>query len=318
MNISHEILDDSLEIAAKKLIAGFLVAFPTETVYGLGADACNREAIERIYRTKGRPSNHPIIVHLASLDYLDDWAKNINEYARKLAQNFWPGPMTLVLERTSLAKDCVTGGQNTVALRIPSHPMALSLLSRFERLGGKGIAAPSANRFGAVSPTTAQAVYEELGAYLDGDNDLILDGGKCEVGLESTIIDCTQKLPRILRLGAITNVMVEKCTGFSVGELKPGRTRVPGSLESHYAPIAKIFLETNPNPGEGFIAMNSIPTPPGVVRLAAPNSLADYARNLYSALRLGDNMKIENIHIRQPEGSGLAEAIRDRINRAAF
>ncbi len=318
MKITKEILDDSLGSAAKKLIAGFLVAFPTETVYGLGADASNNEAIERIYRTKGRPSDHPIIVHIASLDYLDDWAKNINDYARKLAQNFWPGPMTLVLERTSLAKDCVTGGQNTVALRIPSHPIALTLLSEFERLGGKGIAAPSANRFGAVSPTTAQAVYEELGAYLDSENDLILDGGRCQVGLESTIIDCTQKLPRILRFGAITDVMVEECTGFPMGELEPDRIRVPGSLESHYAPRAKIFLETNPNPGEGLIAMNSISTPPGVVRLAEPNSLEDYARDLYSALRLGDNMKIKNIHIWQPEGSGLAEAIRDRINRAAF
>jgi L-threonylcarbamoyladenylate synthase len=311
---------DLVDLAANKLIEGSLVAFPTETVYGLGADASNELAVEKIYKTKGRPTNHPLIAHIASPNSLNIWAKNVNQYALQLSKNFWPGPMTLVFERTSMAKDWITGGQNTVALRVPNHPIALSLLRQFESLGGQGIAAPSANRFGAVSPTSSQAVYEELGLYLDKNKDLILDGGICQVGLESTIIDCTQKKPRILRLGAITGAMIEECIGFPLGEINKSSIKFPGSLDSHYAPTAKIYLGTNsnPEPGDGLIAIKMIPTPPGVIRLSAPNSLEVYARELYSALRLGDSMKIRKIHIIQPEGDGLAEAIRDRIKRAAF
>ena len=173
---------DAISNAAKALIDGHLVAFPTETVYGLGADATNEKAVSRIYSVKGRPSDHPLIVHISSMNKLDQWAIDIPDYAIKLAREFWPGPMTLILPRTDLAKDFITGGQNNVGIRVPAQPIALALLKKFEELGGQGVAAPSANRFGAVSPTTARAVEEELGSFFD-KNDLVLDGGPCLVGI---------------------------------------------------------------------------------------------------------------------------------------
>ena len=188
----------AIKDAATSLINGDLVAFPTETVYGLGADAGNEKAVKKIYQVKGRPSDHPLIVHISDLKQLDKWAREIPEYAIKLARSFWPGPMTLILPRTALAKDFITGGQDNVGIRIPDQTLALALLSEFEQQGGAGVAAPSANRFGKVSPTTAKAVEAELGAFLDS-KDLILDGGSCEVGVESTIIDCTIQTPIILR-----------------------------------------------------------------------------------------------------------------------
>ena len=180
--------------AAANLARGALVAFPTETVYGLGADACNSAAVARVYSVKGRPSDHPVIVHIASLDRMGDWADDVPMFAIALARDFWPGPMTLVLKRSALAGDFITGGQDTVGIRVPDHIVALALLEAFENIGGKGVAAPSANRFGHVSPTTAQAVTEELSDYLDA-GDQILDGGACAVGVESTIIDCTGAPP---------------------------------------------------------------------------------------------------------------------------
>jgi L-threonylcarbamoyladenylate synthase len=181
---------EAMTSAAANLLAGNLVAFPTETVYGIGADACNADAVARIYAAKGRPADHPLIVHVASMDALGEWADDVPEYAISLARSFWPGPMTLIVKRSELAADFVTGGQDTVGVRVPNHPVALGLLEAFARVGGKGVSAPSANRFGNVSPTTAQAVADELSDYL-GDADQILDGGACEVGVESTIIDCT-------------------------------------------------------------------------------------------------------------------------------
>ena len=309
---------DLIKLAANKLIEGSLVAFPTETVYGLGADASNQLAIEKIYKAKGRPTNHPLIVHIASPNSLNIWAKNVNQYAFTLSKNFWPGPMTLVLERTSMAKDWITGGQNTVGLRVPNEPIALTLLKEFEYLGGKGIAAPSANRFGAVSPTTAQAVKEELENYLDEKNDLILDGGPCQVGVESTIIDCTSDMPQILRLGAITKEMIAESTGLLVIDEPTKDIRVAGSLESHYSPTAKVFLDVNPESGDGFIAIDSIPTPAGAIRLAAPSSIEGYAREIYSGLRFADAQGLTKICVIQPEGDGLAAAIRDRLKRSSF
>jgi L-threonylcarbamoyladenylate synthase len=194
--------------AALALKEGHLVAFPTETVYGLGADATNEKAVARVYGVKGRPTDHPLIVHISSFELMDEWASEIPEYAIDLAREFWPGPMTLILPRTHLAKDFITGGQNNVGLRVPSHTHALALLNAFEALGGKGIAAPSANRFGAVSPTTASAVDAELGAFLK-ITDKILNGGSCKVGIESTIIECTFEKPTILRPGAVTLEMIE-------------------------------------------------------------------------------------------------------------
>jgi len=221
---------DTLKSAALALKNGQLVAFPTETVYGLGADASDPQAVARIYEAKGRPADHPLIVHIASLDGMGKWARDIPEYAITLARDFWPGPMTLVLKRSELVGDFVTGGQDTVGLRVPAHPIALALINEFLAVGGQGIAAPSANRFGAVSPTTAQAVDEELSDYLQSD-DLILDGGSCLVGVESTIIDCTGPTPMVLRLGAITPLMIEESTGLVALESNPAAIRVSGSLD---------------------------------------------------------------------------------------
>jgi L-threonylcarbamoyladenylate synthase len=307
---------ETLQEAAKSLKHGHLVAFPTETVYGLGADACNPLAVESIYSTKGRPADHPLIVHIASLDAMGQWATEIPEYAITLARDFWPGPMTLVLERSALAGDFITGGQNTIGLRVPAHPIALHLIKEFEAIGGKGIAAPSANRFGAVSPTTAQAVAEELSEYLSED-DLILDGGSSLVGVESTIVDCTGPAPMILRLGAITPLMIEESTGLVALEANPSLIRVSGSLDSHYSPKAKVILDVIAEPGDGLIAPDQIPTPPGVIRLAAPSSIEEYARTLYQALRSADQKGVEVVVVLQPGGDGLAAAIRDRLQRSA-
>jgi L-threonylcarbamoyladenylate synthase len=314
----------TLANAAVALREGSLVAFPTETVYGLGADAANEEAVARIYQVKGRPADHPLIVHIGDLRYLEQWISDIPEYAISLAREFWPGPMTLILGRSELARDFITGGQNTVGIRIPDNSLALGLLEAFHKLGGSGIAAPSANRFGQVSPTSAAAVVEELGEFL-GDTDLVLDGGTSEVGLESAIIDCTGELPRILRPGAITIAMIEEVTGLEVlnslveesDDFKHEAIRVSGSLENHYAPKAKVFLDKHPIAGSGFIALEDIETPDDVIRLAAPKPVEEFARVLYSALREGDQKNLGSIYIAQPAGDGLAIAIRDRLSRSA-
>ena len=317
MEIISNCTQDVIEKAAKALTDGHLVAFPTETVYGLGADATNEKAVSRIYSVKGRPADHPLIVHISSINQLGKWAIDIQEYAIKLARDFWPGPMTLILKRSELAKDYITGGQSNVGLRVPSQPIALALLAEFEKNGGLGIAAPSANRFGAVSPTTASDVSEELQTYLSRE-DLILDGGQCSVGLESTIIDCTGPAPIILRPGAITREMINNSINIDgVKSDNKSDIRVSGSLESHYSPKAEVFIDLPPNPGDGFIAMNDIPTPSGVIRLASPISIEEYAKDFYNALRLGDRKGLKRINVIQPEGSGLAEAIRDRLSKAS-
>ena len=316
--------------AAVNLLAGNLVAFPTETVYGLGADASNTGAVARIYSVKGRPADHPLIVHVASMDALGDWASDVPGYAISLARDFWPGPMTLIMKRSGLAGDFVTGGQETVGVRVPDHPIALGLLQAFAQIGGKGVAAPSANRFGNVSPTTAQAVADELSEYL-GAADQILDGGPCQVGVESTIIDCTGDVPRILRPGAVTVAMIEESTGLVVGEsnkqageisadgsvVADEQIRVSGSLDSHYAPVATVVLDQSPVVGQGFIAMSDVATPEGVVRLAAPKSDDEFARVLYAALRAADEQGLQTVVVAQPAGDGIAIAIRDRLRRAA-
>jgi L-threonylcarbamoyladenylate synthase len=258
-----------------------------------------------------------LIVHVASMDALGDWADDVPSYAISLARDFWPGPMTLIIKRSELAGDFVTGGQDTVGVRVPNHPVALGLLEAFARIGGKGVAAPSANRFGHVSPTTAKAVEEELGDYL-APSDQILDGGPCDVGVESTIIDCTGDLPQILRPGAITALMIAESTGVKVvGIVEESVIRVSGSLDSHYAPVATVVLDQSPAEGQGFIAMADVPTPDGVVRLAAPRNHDDFARVLYAALRAADEQKLQTVVVAQPQGAGIAIAIRDRLKRAA-
>jgi len=308
---------ETIKSAALSLKSGHLIAFPTETVYGLGADASNPEAIARIYDAKGRPSDHPLIVHIASIDAMGQWATEIPGYAITLARDFWPGPMTLVLKRSDLAQDFITGGQETIGLRVPAHPVALALIQEFNAIGGKGIAAPSANRFGAVSPTTAEAVEEELSPYLL-EGDLILDGGASLVGVESTIIDCTGPTPAILRLGAITPMMVEESTGLVALEANPASIRVSGSLNSHYSPKAKVLLDVIAELGDGLIAPDQIPTPHGVIRLCAPGTIEQYARELYQALRSADQRGLSVVVVLQPGGDGLAAAIRDRLQRSAF
>jgi L-threonylcarbamoyladenylate synthase len=310
--------------AAANLLAGNLVAFPTETVYGLGADASNADAVARVYSVKGRPADHPLIVHVASMEALGDWASDVPGYAISLARDFWPGPMTLIMKRSSLASDFLTGGQDTVGIRVPDHAVALGLLLAFAQIGGRGVAAPSANRFGNVSPTTAQAVEDELSENL-ADADQILDGGPCQVGVESTIIDCTGDVPQILRPGAVTVAMIEESTGLSVGvsawvnsaSADEQQIRVSGSLDSHYAPLATVVLDQSPVAGQGFIAMADVATPNGVVRLGAPKSDQEFARVLYAALRAADDKGLHTVVVAQPEGDGIAIAIRDRLKRAA-
>ena len=309
---------DEIKIAAQAIKDGHLVSFPTETVYGLGADATNEKAVSKIYVAKGRPRNHPLIVHISSASQLENWASEIPEYAISLSRAYWPGPMTLILKRNSLALNFITGGQESVGLRVPNQQVALALTREFEKLGGFGIAAPSANRFGSVSPTTAMAVEEELGKFLESE-DLILDDGQCEIGVESSIIDCTQVNPVVLRPGAITKEMIEAVTGLKVSlKADESEIRASGLLDSHYAPKAKVILGVSAQPGDGFIALDQIPTPIGSIRLASPASIEDYARDLYGALRLGDQLGLNKIYVVEPEGPGLAIAIRDRLGKASW
>jgi L-threonylcarbamoyladenylate synthase len=321
MSIISNCTETAIKDAASTLIKGDLVAFPTETVYGLGADATNKDAIARIYKVKGRPAGHPLIVHISSIANLDKWARDFPDYVVILARAFWPGPMTLILPRTDLAKDFITGAQDNVGIRIPSHTVALALLKEFEDQGGLGIAAPSANRFGAVSPTSATAVEIELTDFLS-ENDQILNGGPCLVGVESTIINCTQNKPSILRPGAVTKEMIEDILNISIDlnylNSEIGQIKVAGLLESHYAPKAKVFLTGSPTMGDGFIALNSITTPSGAVRIAAPKTNEEYAQILYEAFRLADTKGLKRIFVVPPTGNDIAVAINDRLIKSAF
>jgi len=321
MSIISNCTATAIKDAAASLVKGDLVAFPTETVYGLGADATNEDAIARIYKVKGRPEGHPLIVHISSIGNLDKWARDIPEYAVNLARAFWPGPMTLILPRTDLAKDFITGSQDNVGIRIPSHTVALALLKEFESLGGLGVAAPSANRFGAVSPTTATAVEIELADYLSV-KDQILDGGPCLVGVESTIINCTQSKPSILRPGAVTKEMIEEVLGvtFDLSTLnsESNKIKAAGLLESHYAPNAKVFLTGTPTMGDGFIALDSFTTPSGAIRIASPKTNEEYAQVIYEAFRSADINGLERVFVIPPTGDGIAVAINDRLAKSAF
>ena len=302
--------------ASLALKAGHLVAFPTETVYGLGADARNPEAIKRIYEVKGRPTDHPLIVHISSINKLDEWAIDIPEYAIKLARKFWPGPMTLILRRSENAGDYITGGQSTVGLRVPSDPIAIALITEFEKISNSAVAAPSANRFGQVSATSSADVLEELGEYLDSA-DRILDGGISTIGIESTIIDCTSDSPIILRKGAVTKSEIVASLGDVISTKSNSETKFSGSFDKHYSPLAEVILDAEPAASDGYIAISTIPTPINVVRLSAPQDVQDFARSLYSSLRKADQSGIRRIVVTQPEGEGLAEAIRDRLAKAA-
>jgi len=304
-----------IERAASSLLSGAIVAFPTETVYGLGVDADNQTAVARMYAIKGRPTDHPVIVHISSINEVDYWAKSVPQFAIELMRKFWPGAMTLILPRSDKAKNFITGGQEFVGLRIPSNTIALNLISSFIKKGGHGIAAPSANRFGSISPTSASDVSSELGELLDKE-DLIIDGGESEIGVESTIINCSRALPRILRLGAVTEAMIREVTPIDLDN-DLNEIRVSGSLTRHYSPKARVILDREAKPSEGLIALAEFATPAGVVRLAEPKTVTEYARSLYSALREGDTKGLQTIVAITPKGEGLAAAIRDRISRAS-
>ncbi|MFM1826051.1 MAG: hypothetical protein RLZZ37_686 [Actinomycetota bacterium] len=301
--------------AAIALKNGFLVAFPTETVYGLGADATNPEAVSRIFKIKNRPVNHPLIVHIGATNELNDWAVEIPEYAYSLANRYWPGPMTLILKRSDKIKDFISGGQETVGLRIPNHETALTLLKEFKKIGSGAIAAPSANKFGKVSPTTFEHVYQELSKDLSND-DLILDGGPSQIGVESTIIDCTKELPRILRPGKISNELINEIIELDLTST-PNQIRVSGSFKSHYAPNARVLLDQTTEAGDGFIALSDVPTPAGAIRLNSPSNVEEFAKSIYADLRKADELKLKRVMVIQPEGSGLAVALRDRLKKAS-
>ncbi len=335
----------ALDRAVQALRAGALVAFPTETVYGLGADAANVDAVERIYAVKGRPVGHPLIVHIGSAEVLDAWADDVPPVARLLIDAFWPGPLTLILRRTDRVPDVVTGGRDTVGLRVPDHPVARALLAEF----GGGVAAPSANRYGKVSPTTAEHVRADLGA----DVDVVLDGGPCPVGLESTIVDLTGDVPELLRSGGLTTARLVEVIGGDLldrtrmggsstatdhrdpgqgPEHDPGQasSRAPGMAASHYAPAATIELTTVDEVARRGAELAATGCVVGVLAPHAIDALADpiielepagqaeeYARLLYSRLRQADRLGIEVLLVVAPPERGVGIAVADRLRRAA-
>ncbi|WP_058022823.1 L-threonylcarbamoyladenylate synthase [Pseudohongiella spirulinae] len=314
--------DCNIEHAAKILRAGGLVAFPTETVYGLGADAGNDTALLNIYRVKQRPAGHPLIVHLADAQLLHRYARDIPESAWTLAELFWPGPMTIVLKASKHTSRVLTGGQDTVGLRVPSHPVARSLLNAFDA----GIAAPSANRFGRISPTQARHVTEELGS----DVGLVLDGGSCEVGLESTIVDLSADQARILRPGAVTQAQIEAVIGELSPDTKGSLPRVPGTHTSHYAPLTPLSLVTRQSlqqqleqsaDSQSRIAVLSMTAQPltfkGTAWKMMSNTCKEYGQQLFSTLRELDRLQCEKIIVESPPSTPEWEAVNDRLARAA-
>ena len=313
--------------AAAVLRIGGLVAFPTETVYGLGADASKPDAVRRMFTAKGRPADHPVIVHVASVDAMAEWAATVPVSALALARAFWPGPLTVIVPAAAHVPREVTGGRDTVALRVPDEPAALALLTEF----GGGIAAPSANRFGRVSPTTADAVREEMGP----DVDVVLDGGPCRIGIESTIVDCTVDPPVIARLGGIAREAVEEVLGESIAVRDRGEVAAPGTLTHHYAPRAQVVLvdraqvvdrsEALRRPGRriGLLAVGHAPYGIDDVRIRVldpPVDDQDFARVLYARFREADELGVDVLLVVPPDdtdGRGLAAAVRDRLRRAA-
>jgi L-threonylcarbamoyladenylate synthase len=319
---------DAITRAADLLRQGRLVAFPTETVYGLGADAANADAVAGIFKAKGRPADHPLIVHIANIDGLYDWAGSVPEAALKLADRFWPGPLAMILNKKTEVPLAVTGGQQTVGLRMPDHPVALALLKSF----GGGVAAPSANRFCRISPTQASHVSEELGDAVD----MILDGGACRVGVESTIIDLSGGKPRLLRPGHITRQQIEAVLQTEL--LMPSapaketreEVRAPGMMAVHYAPTTpamRCTAELLPNKIKQLIAEGKkigllsyrldIAETAQIHVLRLPEQAADYAQSLYAALRELDNLKLDIILIEQPPQTEAWRAINDRLGKAA-
>ncbi len=321
MNPTHDI-----DTAAAALRQGKLVAFPTETVYGLGADAENVAAVSRIFSVKRRPADHPLIVHIASLEQLPRWSAHVPPAAQRLAEACWPGPLTLLLRKAPSVPSATTGGRDTIGIRVPAHPMALALLRAF----GGGIAAPSANRFGRVSPTCAAHVEEDLG----DDVDVLLDGGACSVGVESTILDLTRDVPVLLRPGGVTVQTIESLLGVRVERNAPPDVRAPGMLASHYAPRARVEVVDAGRLSERAAELRlagervTVLVSSGDDRraLAATGGLRlldlgpsddDAAQRLYAALRQADVDNADVVLASPPQASGIAEALADRLTKAA-
>jgi L-threonylcarbamoyladenylate synthase len=317
--MSTEANDDRVLEAAAALRRGEVIGLPTETVYGLAADAANADAVRKIFQIKGRPADHPLIVHIADASELKRWTSGVSEVAANLAQAFWPGPLTMILPRLASVPDVVTGGQETVGLRCPSHPLALQVLREF----GGGLAAPSANRFGRISPTTAAHVREEFGASVP----LILDGGECEVGIESTIIDLSSPTPRILRPGKITHEQIEAVIGFVALDQSEHSPRASGTLEAHYAPrtpmlmLPRMALEKESREQRAFgknVALLAIDDlPQGSNGLVLPGNAEAYAHGLYAALRQLDAGGEHLLLVERPPEGGSWVAVHDRLRRAS-
>ena len=309
-------MSPEVQRAAEILKRGGLVAFPTETVYGLGADASSKEAVARLYAAKRRPTDHPVIVHFASAQAAFDWAREIPQAARTLAAKFWPGPLTMILKRSVKAGDFVTGGQDTVGLRVPRHPVAQRLLLAF----GGGIAAPSANRFGQVSPTTAEHVRQDLGK----DVDLVLDGGPSEVGIESTIVDLSGAQPVLLRPGQLSAAALEEALGARIESKQADSPRHSGGLERHYAPRTPAKLVPTHELDQQIarlkdkVAVLAFSRPDERVDfwLRMPRDPAAYAQKLYAALRELDTARCEMILIEAPPEAPEWAGVRDRLVRA--
>ena len=322
--------DESISAAVRVLRAGGLVAVPTETVYGLAADASDPAAVAKVFAVKGRPADHPLIVHLGGAAQLEDWAGNVPDDARRLAEAFWPGPLSMVLERHPSVSPVVTGGRDTVAVRVPAHPVARRLLEAF----GGGLAAPSANRFGRVSPTTAADVAADLG----DDVDLVIDGGPCEIGVESTIVelvgpeDGSPPTVTILRSGAISPEQVATALGRPVRSTPTGPARAPGMLEAHYAPVTRLELFEPGSEAEalaraadfaaagrrvGLLGLARVDAPGAVVSWDAGGDEAAFARSLYRWLRQADEESLDALLVVLPPPQGISLAVRDRLRRAA-
>lgn len=326
--------------AARRIQAGELVAFPTETVYGLGADASSDEAVAKIFAAKGRPANHPLIVHVADVSQVTDYASNVSPFAARLMKAFWPGPLTVILPRRPGVATAAAGGQDSIGLRCPAHPVALAFLKACLELGVSGVAGPSANRFGRVSPTTAEHVHSE---FADTPDLLILDGGPCEVGIESTIIDCSRGAPVLLRPGAITSEQVQSACGRALvsaeevdaqGQAAP---RASGTLESHYAPNAKVRLmdakalqqaldmlgtdvDKNLQPGKTIAVYSRVPLKTSARQIELrrmPTDAAVAAHELFSVLREFDALRVKLIWVETPPDGSVWDGVRDRLQRAS-
>ena len=311
MRSPADLITTDVDRALERLRDGGLVAIPTETVYGLAADAEDPAAVARIFEIKGRPTHHPLIVHVADLDHLDGWVDSLTDDAATLAGACWPGPLTMLLPRGRRVADAITGGRPTVGVRVPSHPLTLDLLRRF----GGGVAAPSANRFGKVSPTRAEHVFADIGTLLDPTRDVILDGGSCPVGVESTIVDLTVAPPQMLRSGAITADEISRILDSPVhGASGPSRTS--GMLVSHYAPECQVVLFDNAFDANHEASLRG-DHGQHVHVLDRTDDLVNAARELYNDLRAADRAALDALIVVMPPASGIGHALRDRLMKAA-